>query len=66
MYMGGGFITVEEGDDVGMIEALEDLNLGRQVFLQFLVELRESDRFDGDVGAGLLAGSSASATRPQS
>lgn len=29
MYMGGGFITVEEGDDVGMIEALEDLNLGR-------------------------------------
>lgn len=52
--MRGGFMAVDESNDVRMVKALEDLDLRGQVILQLLVELPEVDRFDGHVGAVFL------------
>lgn len=37
-----------------MVEAFEDMNFRRQVVLQFLIQLREVDRLDGDIRACFL------------
>lgn len=62
MDMGGRFIAINKGDDVRVVETLEDLNLRRQTLLQFLVELRQSNRFDSHESAGLLTKSCVLAT----
>lgn len=41
-------MTVDERDDVGMVQASQDSDLGDQVVFEFLVELGDVDRFDGD------------------
>ena len=46
MDMGGRFLTVDEGNDVRMVKAFEDLDFGVEVLLQLLVEFREIDRLD--------------------
>lgn len=46
--MGGSFLTVDESDDVRMVEAFEDVDLGVQILFQFLVELVHIHRLDGD------------------
>lgn len=33
-------MAIDEGDDMRVIEAFEDLDLGREVLFQLLVELR--------------------------
>lgn len=43
-----GFMAIDECDDVGMVEALEDIDLGGKVVLEFLVELRQIDGLDGN------------------
>jgi len=53
-----------EGDDVGVPERLEDVDLAVEVFLEFLVELREVDRLDGYGGVGRLFGVVLSANSP--
>lgn len=47
------FLTVDQRHDVGMMEALQNLNLGVKVFFQLFVKLVHVDGFDGYV-AGLL------------
>ena len=42
------FAAVDEGDDVGMLETLEDFDLGGQVVFELLVELAQVDGLDGD------------------
>jgi hypothetical protein len=54
MYMGHRFSTVDEGNDVGMVKAFEDLDLGVEVLLEFLVQLGEIDRFDCYESSGSL------------
>ena len=49
--MGPRLDTIMEGNDVGMAEPLEDLDLAVEVFLQLLVQAGELDRLDGDEGA---------------
>ena len=44
----GGFMAIDECDNVGMVEALEDIDLGGKVVLEFLVELRQIDGLDGN------------------
>lgn len=37
--VGSGLMAVDEGDDMGMVETFEDVNLGGEVLPQFLIEL---------------------------
>lgn len=41
-------MAIDECDNVGMVEALEDIDLGGKVVLEFLVELRQIDGLDGN------------------
>ena len=52
--MGPRLDTVVEGNDVGMAEPLEDLDLAVEIFLELLVQAGELDRLDGDEGARVL------------
>jgi hypothetical protein len=54
MYVSHRFSTVDKGNDVGMVEAFEDLDFGVKVLFQFLVELREIDGFDCYESSGSL------------
>jgi hypothetical protein len=45
-----GFMAVDQGDNVWMLETLENIDFGGKVVLQLLVELREVDGLDGDEG----------------
>lgn len=56
MNVGGGFMAVDEGHDVRMMEALQNVDLGGKVVFQLLVELGQVDRLDGYVRAGFLVG----------
>lgn len=49
-----GFMAVDKGDNVWVLEALEDIDFGGKVVLQLLIELREVDGLDGDEGLGSL------------
>ncbi len=46
MYMGGSLLTVNEGDDVWMMEAFQDVNFRVEVLFEFLVELVHIYRLD--------------------
>ena len=39
MNVGGGLVAVDERHDMRVMEALEDIDLGREVVLQLFVEL---------------------------
>lgn len=54
MDVRGGFMTIDECDNVGMVEALEDIDLRGKVILELLVELRQIDGLDGDKSPGFL------------
>jgi hypothetical protein len=47
-------MAVDQGNDVWVLEALENIDFGGKVVLQLLVELREVDGLDGDEGLGSL------------
>lgn len=44
-------MAVDECDDMRMVEALKNLDLGVEVLLQLPVKLRQVDRLDGNIGA---------------
>lgn len=47
--MCGGLLTVDEGDDMWMMEVLQDEDLAIEVLLELRIELLQIDRFDGYV-----------------
>lgn len=47
-------MAIDKSDDVGMVKALEDVDLRREVILEFLVQLSQVDRLDSDVGPVFL------------
>jgi len=47
MHTGWGFLAVDKGDDVWVVEASKDRDLRHEVILQLLIELVHVDRFDG-------------------
>lgn len=49
MYMCGGLLAVDKGDDMWVMEVLQDHNLTVEVFLELRIELLQIDRFDGHV-----------------
>lgn len=58
-------MAVDKSDNMGMVKALEDVDLRREVIFEFLVELSQVDRLDGYVGPmfrmyALIDGSKAS------
>lgn len=55
MDVRGGLMAVDERDDVGVVEAFENVDLRGQIVLELLVEFRQVDRLDGDVGAMFLS-----------
>lgn len=54
MYVCRCFLAVDQRHDVGMMEALQNVNLGVQVFLQLFVEFVQVNGFDGYVARLLL------------
>lgn len=46
MYVRFCFVAIDEGDDMRVLEVLEDINLGIQVLLKLLVELRKRNGLD--------------------
>ena len=54
MYVSHRFSTVDEGNDVWMMEAFQDLDFGVEILLQFLVQLREIDGLDCYESSGSL------------
>jgi hypothetical protein len=44
-------MTVNQSNDVWVVEAFEDIDFGAEVLLEFLVELGQVNGFDSDVGA---------------
>lgn len=49
MYMRGSLLTVDEGDDMWVMEVLQDEDLAVEVILELRIELLQIDRFDGYV-----------------
>lgn len=49
MYMCGSLLTVDEGDDMWVMEVLQDEDLAVKVILELRIELLQIDRFDGYV-----------------
>jgi hypothetical protein len=56
VHLGLGFETVEEGDDVGMMQFSEDLDFFIEIGFELVTELRDVDGFDGDERASGLVG----------
>ena len=50
----GRFLAVDQSDDVWMMQAFEDVDLGIEIFLELLVELVEMNRLDRYEGSVLL------------
>ena len=48
-------MAINECDDVWMLKALEYIDFGGEIVLQFFVELRQINGFDGYVGARFLS-----------
>ena len=53
MYMGRGFLAVDQGDDVWVMQPFEYVDLGVEVLFELLVKLVQVDRLDGHI-TGLL------------
>jgi len=54
MYVSHRLSTIDEGNDVWVMEAFENLDFGVEVLLQFLIQLREIDRLDCYESSGRL------------
>lgn len=54
MYVSGGLLAVDQRYDMGMMEALQDVDLGIEVLLQLLVELVHVDGFDCHIARAFL------------
>lgn len=54
-------MAVDKCDNMRMVETLEDVDFGGKVILEFLIELRQVHRLDGNVGARFLSGNKRSA-----
>lgn len=54
MNMGSRFFAVDQGNDVGMMEALENVNLGVKIVLELFIESVDIDRLDGYEAGFLL------------
>ncbi len=54
MYVSHRFTTVDEGNDVWVMEAFENLDFGVEVLLQFLIQLREIYGLDCYESSGRL------------
>ena len=52
--MGGCLLAINERNDMWMVEAFQDVDLGVQILFELLVKLLEVDRFDSYVAASLL------------
>jgi hypothetical protein len=64
VYVCACFLTIYQSDDVRMMKAFEDVDLGVEVLFQFFIELLEVDGLDGHESACFLRRSKRSATRP--
>lgn len=54
VYMSIRFAAVDQGDDVRVMKAFEDLDLAVEVVFEFTVEFAEVDRLDCYKGTGCL------------
>lgn len=54
MYVSGRLLAVDQRYDMGMMEALQDVDLGIEVLLQLLVELVHVDGFDCHIARAFL------------
>ena len=54
MYVSHRLSTVDESNDVWVMEAFENLDFGVEILLQFLIQLREIDRLDCYKSSGRL------------
>lgn len=54
MNVSSGFFAVDQGNDVGMMEAFENVDLGVEVVFELLVESVDIDRLDGYESGFLL------------
>lgn len=61
MDMRGSFIAINQGDNMGMMQAFENFYFRRKIILELLIELGQVDRFDGHVGSMFLGGHASSA-----
>lgn len=52
--MGGCLLAINERNDMRMMEAFQDMDLGVQILFELFVELLEVNRFDRYVAASLL------------
>jgi hypothetical protein len=55
MDVRGGFMAIDQSDDVRVMEAFENIDLRRQVIFELLIQFGQVDRLDGDVGAMFLS-----------
>jgi hypothetical protein len=46
VYVLGGLLAIDQRDDVWMVQAFEDSDLGGEVVFELFVELRKVDRLD--------------------
>jgi hypothetical protein len=49
-------MAVDKCDDMRVVQPFQDIDFGRKVVLEFLVEFRQVNRLYGNVGASFLAG----------
>lgn len=49
MYVCGSLLTVDEGDDVWVMEVLQDEDLAVEIIFELRIELLQIDGFDGYV-----------------
>lgn len=47
-------MAIDECDNMRMMQTLEDIDFGGKVVLQFLIELRQIHRLDGNEGSRFL------------
>jgi hypothetical protein len=54
VYVRRGLSAVDESHDMRVVKAFKDFDFRVKIILQFLIELREIDRFDGYKSSGGL------------
>ena len=54
VYVGRCLLTIDESNDMWVMEAFQDMNFGVEVLFELLVELLQVDRFNSYVATSLL------------
>ena len=54
MDVGRGLLTIDQGDNMGMMKAFQDMDLRVQIFFELFIELIQIDGLDGNVARLLL------------